>query len=603
MKCGNCGSIVPDDLAICNVCKKPVISKRADGDVVMCPCCGEEHFKGIELCSKCGTSLAPPKEKPEHAEQSAARQPRKPAAKRGSPHERKPRLNKRFILAVGVLAAIAAGIVLLIVLPRGGEKPDASQSTNAVQSFYSKADGKTSFFYEGKPLGAVDGEARFVSASTGGGKKAVPTADGFLYFVDTSGMKLVDHGGIMAYNIDMPLNGAYIAYLKENAADESTTAASANPPDANGGRSLYIYNTADGTATFVAPNVAGSTICFDPAGKTLAYATILGSDGFECYMYHTADGVYEPVGKNTRIIAMTENASMIYYLKYEGFDDTQVIKLFVKKTGESEVKLGEFAHLPDLCTYFSSDFSELVFSVNGDAGNFFISANGADKKRLSGGFKPVYGVSDPEHDRTAVLPVKTSFAETFYLDAASDLYMINAETLSPALAAQNVSAAKTADSGKTLYYIDGNDSLYRCKAANISGGTKLAGHVRRFAASDDGKRVYYLNSDGELRCLQGGEDFVVSEKIYDTGRDLWVVGSTVYFLEDYSNGSGILYYSADGKAKKAVSGADNVYDVRVDMSGGVYYMSDYSEVSGSYDLFYGKEDVFSQVVTDSEPST
>ena len=596
MKCSNCGSNVPDGLTICNVCKKPVISIPSDNDTVMCPCCGESNFKGIAICSKCGTSLVSPANEP---------------PKRSSPKiKKKARLNPKFVAVVIIIfvVIVAAAAIIISVLRKGDSEP------KKVMSFFSASENYTAYVADGKQIYNLTGLPTIHSSSLDGTVEAVISGNGTLRCIESNGVTEVAEKNVVSCVTSQ--DGGKIAYLVKSTAEitseqasEGSTSSSDDDTDSSAQSavqpaslnqlseySLFLFDRVTGESSHIANNVNSGFIALSPDGKSVAY-TIGTSDASSFESYICCDGIYTSSGKNTAIVALTSDNSYTYYLKYETNLDREVVKLFVKNA-DSETKLGEFADLKGVAIYLSSDCSQAIFTLNGDDGNFFISVNGSEKKKLSTGFAPVFSYGNALMPcegavRTFFCPTAT-FAGLVFTDSASVVRSLD-EAFACIDVSDNSTDVRTVSDSSAVYYLDTNEYLYFCPVSNITKAQQIADHVTAFDVSKDNKKLYYINGDSELHCVSGDKDNLISNNVYK----MWLsTDGTVYFLESYSKGSGTLFYSANGAEKSPVAGADNVLDVITDYSESIYYRSDYSDASGSFDLWYCCNGESSKIIED-----
>lgn len=589
MKCGNCGSIVPDDLAICNVCKKPVIAQTPDSDTIMCPCCGESNFKGIKICSKCGSPLTVP--------------PETKAAKASPPkRRRKRRLNPKFVAAVVIFFVIVASVAVLLIVSMFNR--DSAQPAR-LQSFFSKGGDYTQFVADGGALLKIDGSVVLSAESRDGSSRAVLTEGGKLYNISSAGSAEVSSNVVFC---TISANGSSIPYLVDSAKDASETSESENESTEPGepetetlydksSLSLFLYDCAEKTSTLIANNVNNYSIAVSPDGKAVSY-TMASSDSKSFEGYICNGGIFSSAGKNSCVVAMSDNAEYVYYLKYESGIDGEIIKFFAKGS-ESEIKLGEFGDASKLSLYLNNTRNEAVFSLNGKDGNYFISVSCSEKRRVSTGFKPVlsYGNQATRVYGTEcsvfACPVD-SFGRTPFTDASDTLYYMDINFAATEVCA-GVESARVSSKGNMLFYIDSSEFLYSCPVESLSSKNKLASHVSKFEISPDGAKCFYIDGDKSLYCLSGDKTSLVGSDV----NELWVTSKgTVYFLENFTFGSGTLFCSKNGIDKKEVNGADNVSSVIPDYSDKVYYCSDYSSVSGTFDLWYGGEDTFTKLFDD-----
>lgn len=591
MKCGNCGSTVPDGLAICNICKKPVITTTSDSDTVMCPCCGESNFKGIKICSKCGSALAVPRE---------ARAPKAAAHAR----KKKRRLNPKFVAAVVIFVLISA-VSLSVLLFLTHRKDDLH--IGKLQSFYSASDGYTQFVFDGEALAKTDGSVVLSASSLDDSARAVLTDSGKLCHISPSGKEEVSSNVVFC---SISANGAAIPYLVDIDNGEPASETQESQTENDGGEetnaaslydkselSLFLYDCADKTSTLIANNVNSNSVAISPDGNSVSY-TIASSDSKSFEGYICSKGIYSSAGKGVCIAALSDNADYVYYLKYESGIDSETIKFFAKSS-EKEIKLGELGDASGLSLFLNKKASEVIFSLNGSGGNYFVSVGCDEKKRVSTGFKPVlpYGKQALSFSVTgsavSLCPVDT-FAGVPFNDASETLVYIDSSFNSIEVSG-GVSNARVSSKGDLLFYIDDNDFLYSYTVKSPSDKKKLASHVGKFEISPDGARCFYMDGDDALYCCTDENTALIGSDVSDIRISL---DGTVYFLENFTYGSGKLYYSKSGTEKTAVSGADNVSSVIMDCSDKLYYRSDHSTVSGTFDLWYGSENSFVMLFDD-----
>lgn len=130
----------------------------------------------------------------------------------------------------------------------------------------------------------------------------------------------------------------------------------------------------------------------------------------------------------------------------------------------------------------------------------------------------------------------------------------------------------TVNSSATIVtYIKGAEAnLYQYKLQDDS-KDKIASEVRDFEVSDDGAKISYLNSDGNIYLKYADKD---KEKIAGEIASLEHVSadlSTFYYIKD-----GSLYKHVEGNDREKI--ASDVYDVlKIYNSGEIYYLTSESE--------------------------
>jgi len=119
-----------------------------------------------------------------------------------------------------------------------------------------------------------------------------------MYFDGTQEIHVADQVSIYAISDD----GSTIAYLtRNNTQGEKNT--------------LYTYNCSSGASQEVAEN-AGTYFTLSPTGKAIAYEASNGENDISYYLID--GGTPQLIGAGYSIVAITDDASTAYYLKYGG---------------------------------------------------------------------------------------------------------------------------------------------------------------------------------------------------------------------------------------------------------------------------------------------
>ncbi len=147
------------------------------------------------------------------------------------------------------------------------------------------------------------------------------------------------------------------------------------------------------------------------------------------------------------------------------------------------------------------------------------------------------------------MPVPTSGTESLaYVTSGGQLmYLPGLEGEAPALVGENVNAgagAQFSPDGKTLYYLDGSQSLYKVNLPALSRGgrpERIAVNAAWVHVLDNGAALYGKNVDSrlELHCHSGKEDFSIA-KSYG-GYQLSEDQRTIYYAEESIDGENYLY--------------------------------------------------------------
>ncbi|MDE7297471.1 MAG: hypothetical protein K2N94_01415, partial [Lachnospiraceae bacterium] len=114
--------------------------------------------------------------------------------------------------------------------------------------------------------------------------------------------------------------------------------------------------------------------------------------------------------------------------------------------------------------------------------------------------------------------------------------------------------------------------LYRVKNLKKSLEPEEIEEVSGFAANQDLNRIYYLNDDNELMYFGGSGEQV---KIYDDDiENLVAIGDKLYFIGDYSRGTGTLYVSDKGSKRKSIAEVTAIENIM----GTLYYITEDDEL-------------------------
>ena len=572
----------------CNFCGSEITG--ADG---VCEICGHE----VQIENNQNTKQS---EKPQNT--SKKKTAKKPIITKRGKKIKVFGINLSFILMCAAALAVIILVPTLIITSLIGAKP---LKFEVMHTFYSKTTGVTSIVESGKIYEkTVEGEIVKKLSSSDGSVSAMLSEHGDLYKVSADDITLISSG---VKNCVISQDGSKIAYLvkqaEESSTEESTTEKSkkkqepsqeetteyipAGPEEYTKAElSLFVYNCVDGESKHIENAVAETSISLSPTGKAVCY-TKSDKDGENFQGYVCNNGVFSAVGRNAVPIAVSDDGSFLYYVKYEIYEDNQVLKLFVKN-GEKEEKLGEYSDGNGLSMYLNADFSETVFSVTGETGNFFLWTSLKEKQKLSSGFTAVYpfGKNEISNGKTVIAPTESFSGFVFYDNEKTAKY-IDKKYVCNDLVVKADFFRVNADMSK-LYFVDRNEYLFVTDLKKIE-TSDIASHVLNFDISVDGEMLYYVNSDKELHCYKGSSDKVISENADPGTRGLAVTeGGYLYYLKDYAYGSGTLCYLKNGGSEHVVKGTENVHDIIIDKGDNIYYRSDYGTISGTYDLYYGK---------------
>ncbi len=595
-----------------------------------CPHCGEENLSASKVCAVCGNPLPQPTRPVRNpngprpavqgrpANRPAQQRPAgRPTAGRSVPARRKKktRWNPKFLAAcAGILALLILIPILIAVAVHHGD----SIESRRIQMFYSGHTGKTNVVLNGKVYEkTISGKVSRTASSRDGLIQAVLSDTGELYYITAQKVDSVASGVL---NFVLSADGSKLAYVLQNVPDPSDTSESSTEEETTTRRargsnndaaeettestteyvpagaesflefsdtSLFLYNGADGTSPLIGNHVPADSISLSPTGACVAY-TVTADDGesFEGFFYR--EGGATSIGRNALPIAVSDDGMTYYYVKYDNLDNVWIQKLFANN-GANEIKLDEFADGNKLSVYLNLDYSQIVYSITGRAGSYFICGADGEKNKISNGYTPIYpyGMREVSSGKAVLTPYE-SFSKTVFCNAASSAQYLDGKNVSSDLGASGVSFRVSPD-GKTVYYLDKDEYLYACTVRKVN-KKEVAAHVMTFDLSADGEYLYYVNSDNQLHAVKGNKDTILAENVYTSNTVGLAVtdGGYVYFLQDYSYGSGTLCYVKGDGAIHVLSEINNVHDLAADVGEYIYYRSDFGAISGTYDLYYGK---------------
>lgn len=585
-----------------------------------CPYCGRENAPNARGCAYCRRAFAPQQQRP--MPQGGMRRPTgRPAPKKrppkfirilrylftpDNPKKTNPGSKKRTAIVAAVLAAVVLVGVLVGVI--AGNSASSLESRH-IQMFYSKHRDSTSVVFAGKVFETeMGGSVKTVYSSADRNAQAALTENGELYYMTTQSMTMVSAG---VESFVLSADGSSLAYIMNNAepsTDESETteettssrrSAETTEPETTeympaGGEqfmeytdtSLFLFDSLTGKSALIDNHVSANSVCLSASGTTVCYTvTDESGESFEGFMFR--ETVRTSTGHNTLPIAVSDDGTRLYYVKYEFVDECWIMKFF-SRNGENEIKLGEFADMNRFVAYLNKDCSELIFGISGKNGNFFYCDGESEKMNISTGYNPlyVYGAHEVQSGKAIIAPVE-KFAKTVFIDSANGIRYLDGKMNCVDTDISGTMFRLSPDS-KTVYYLDENGMLCSC-AVRKPARKEIAVHVMNFDLSADGKTLYYLTSNNELYCHSGSKDTLAAENVYAKGSGLCVTeGGYLYFLKDYAYGNGTLcYIKGNGKAK-VLEDINNVHDLAADTGNAIYYRANFSSLSGAYDLYYGE---------------
>ena len=527
----------------------------------------------------------------------------------------KMRLNPKFLAAC---AAILLLIILIPILIAVISHSHASIESNHIQLFYSGLTKKTSVVMAGKVYDkAITGKIDRTLSSADGMTQAALTENGELFYITTDKLASVAtdvcqftlsaDGSKLAYMVNSEPETSDLSEsstgeeetttqvrrsLQEEAASTTESTTEYVPAGASAyldytNTSLFLYSGSGANSTLIANHVAPDSVSLSPTGSAIAYS-VTNEEGASFEGFYALNGVKTSVGRNVLPIAVSDDALQYYFVKFDNDEGVWVQKLLVK-AGENEVKLGEFADGNLLSLYLTQDYSQAVYSVTGKNGSYFLYSAEHDKEKISSGFSPIYayGLREVVSGKAVITPLE-SFAKTCFRDASGTAQYLDGKFVCTNTGALG-STFRIMPDGKTLYYLNPDGELYACVLRKLN-KTKLADHVMAFELSADGEVLYYVNADNKLHCVKGSKDSEAANNVYtSSGSGLAVTDAGyLYFLQNYEYGNGTLCYLKGNGKVHVLESIKNVHDIAADVGEYIYYRSDFSAITGTYNLYYGK---------------
>ena len=468
--------------------------------------------------------------------------------------DRSRQLKKAAPFAVIIIIVIIAAIILASLI----KKPGASEMKDSINFFTDT--GLLVVSGNNNPKFTIDGDLAS-SQKNMDGNKAVALIDyrgakgGELWFVTTSGCYQIA-SGVLDYRLSDSGNG--VAFITD---DNS----------AKGTATLHLYDTSakkdtqvtDG-AIYYNNNNGGGMIgtCISPNGKSVGYIGNYDPAKNEYTGYVCIYGKDpEALGVNSFAVAISDGGKYIYYAKNLG--DGRGNSFFVRN-GRNDVRLiSDMAGNTPLA--FNTDYSEILFNVEDRT---FISRKGNERERITGalvsGFILPAGTQTGRNAADSNITVygMNSLLNTVTLTSDGLVYVNSKLEINKISSSSSYGAgAFISNDSRTLLYINDNGHLSAIDPTKANDERREIGRdVTAFTASNDGKTIYYINSDVELWVVKGSGTPV---KIADDVSPSWLVlpvnSGKVFFLVDYSDSrGGDLYYSNNGARRVKVSGGDEV---------------------------------------------
>lgn len=532
-----------------------------------CESCGRECQPGEKFCQQCGAKLPA-------ADTSVNATVNTVPSISGTAAKAFPK-NKIAVLGAAVVFIIAV-IILIKAVGKGSDS--FTIVSDPIMVHYS------------------DDDESYIAVSTSGSTYNLDANrfDWLSYSLDRSVMALIldyndSTGGTLAcvskngkthiadgvFRYALSDNGAGIAYITDVE---------------DGIGELYICRLSDGSKTKISNDVFCQDFCYltiSPDGASVAYVGEYDEDSMEFEGYVSKKGAKpESLGTNIAPIVISDNADYIYYFKYDKDNSAD----FYVKHKKNSTKLASSSLYYFDGMYFNKDYSQVLYI---DGSKTYVSVRGGDKSKISSSTLHTILVSNNAASRyigtnLANVNVVVYGVESFANKVAmlqDSLVYINSDFEAEKITS-NFRNYVISESGNSILYTDNNgDNLYYINDLSKSIEGKAIGEdleINSLSATRDLKKIYFINRDDELHYTTGNGK---SKKIADDAYYLIMHPNTniAYFLVDYKNDSGMLYYSKNGRDKTAVAGADDVRSI-YPIGSTVCYMANSEEYDGG-DLY------------------
>lgn len=498
-----------------------------------CGSCGLDNNAAAKFCERCGAPIQP----------SAPPRPNAPPNNGG---QNMPRTNSRatkafplktiLFIAVPAIVVVLLIVILVPMLFSGNKYATVSDSIDVFSS-----NGVTLISANNSMVTTIDDGMETYGISLDGKYGFIQTEDSTLYYVTTGEKRKV------ADDISEPRmadSGAAVLYLTDVS---------------DGSGTLNIYDAWGQKPRKIADDVKSESFVISPDGQTVAYAANWEDDDFDTYMVF---GSGAPVKQDGKLMprAISNGGNYFYFNKGENLD------AFYVKSGDTETKLASTK------VYFfrlNADYSQIMFETDSKT---YLSINGAEKAKIANGSlraplvtskgQYVYNQNYVTHGISSFLNTLVGIDEdVYYIQSNLDTNKIS--RVNSANYSSDGMFGMVCDDMRTLIYMDSSENLITVDASNPNAEKKqLAKSIKRYQASSDGRIVYYINDDDELMYVygSGGDPVKIADDV--THIAMMPGGYRIYFLADYSNGSGILYFSDNGGQKTKVDKGGEVSGIK-----------------------------------------
>ncbi len=317
-----------------------------------------------------------------------------------------------------------------------------------------------------------------------------------------------------------------------------------------------------------------------PGGKVISYLTYIESadtnpQEIQSFLVRN-NGTPELVGDNICVFAVSYDMNNIYYYTLK---DADLDTLHVRINGKDILLSKNVSNT----LYFNKDYSQVLVA---DGRNYYISGQGSERQKiidhmLTGILIPRKGIM---YSNSALYRYYGIESFNHKLLRSSDnsiqLFREKQPVKEMAITGDDESAMLSVD-GSSLLYLDSTNTLILL--TDIYGEAKqsiLAENVAEYKASDDLSKIFYIYNHNLYYIEPGKKEQLISKEVRDLCRNY--EGDSVFYLKNYHNGEGTLYYSKNGGSEELVEDGTRVAGVR-EWNFGVIYQK---YVNGSIAVFY-----------------
>ena len=321
-----------------------------------------------------------------------------------------------------------------------------------------------------------------------------------------------------------------------------------------------------------------------PGGKAITYITFrLSENGsiVDLTSHIIQNGSKSELSdENMFVFGSSKDLSSIYYGKYL---DNRITSMYVRHNGEDR----QLSNGMNGIIHFNYDMTEILIEDNG---SYYHSSQGGapskvSEKLINRIIMPNKAMISEKNNGGVVTYGIDSFKEKLILCNDNSIYYLNDKLqLKEIGVTGDISSITLSPDKEELFFLDQDQRLI--KASELKGKVKkvvLATAVTDYEVLKDTSKLYYLQ-DKSLYYLEGKKkEKRISDNVEELCRN--EKGDTVFFLKDYKEGKGTLYYSQRGLAEVPIVGGINVTALG-EWNFGVIYQK---TINNSNAVFYNRD--------------